>query len=120
VLLGSIPCTRPCICPRAGLPPGLLLAELFMVGAARAGAQVMDVPALKRLLFDVFHEDIALFKEYCQQDADNYAGFVEFMDANSGAGWELLSALLAGRTSAGELLRDAGFLRSNGADLAKE
>jgi hypothetical protein len=46
---------------------GLLLAEVFMVGAAAAGAEVLDVPALKRLLFDVFHEDIALFKEYCLQ-----------------------------------------------------
>lgn len=25
-------------------------------------------------LFDVFHEDISLFKEYCLQDEDNYAG----------------------------------------------
>jgi hypothetical protein len=46
---------------------GLLLAEVFMVGAAAAGSEVPDVPALKRLLFDVFHEDIALFKEYCMQ-----------------------------------------------------
>jgi hypothetical protein len=46
---------------------GLLLAEVFMVGAAAAGSEVPDVPALKRLLFDVFHEDIDLFKEYCMQ-----------------------------------------------------
>lgn len=46
---------------------GLLLAEVFMVGAAAAGSEVLEVPALKRLLFDVFHEDIGLFKEYCLQ-----------------------------------------------------
>lgn len=38
-----------------------------MVGAATAGAEVMDIASLKRLLFDVFHEDVSLFKEYCVQ-----------------------------------------------------
>lgn len=41
------------------------------------------------------------------QDEDNYCGFVEFMDAEGGAGWELLEALMKGGTAAGELLRTA-------------
>lgn len=45
----------------------LLLCEVFLVGAATADAEVMDIASLKRLLFDVFHEDVALFKEYCLQ-----------------------------------------------------
>lgn len=45
----------------------LLLCEVFLVGAATAGAEVMDIASLKRLLFDVFHEDVGLFKEYCVQ-----------------------------------------------------
>jgi hypothetical protein len=32
------------------------------------------------------------------------------MDADGGAGWELLEALLLGRTSAGELLRTSRLL----------
>lgn len=45
----------------------------------------------------------------CAQDEDNYCGFVEFMDAEGGAGWELLEALMKGGTAAGELLRTARF-----------
>lgn len=45
----------------------LLLAEVWLVGSAAAGASVMDIGSLKRLLFDVFHEDVGLFKEYCLQ-----------------------------------------------------
>jgi hypothetical protein len=41
------------------------------------------------------------------QDEDNYSGFVEFMDAEGAAGWQLLEALMAGQTAAGELLRTA-------------
>jgi len=48
------------------------------------------------------------------QDEDNYSGFVEFMDAEGGAGWELLEALMAGRTAAGELLRTARLFAATG------
>jgi len=75
----------------------LLLTEVFMVGAAAAGAEVMDVPALKRLLFDVFHEDLSLFKEYCLQDAESFTGFVEFMDDRGGAGWDFLEQVAGGQ-----------------------
>eukprot|EP00775_Hariotina_reticulata_P006747 gene6747-6967_t len=95
----------------------LLLTEVFMVGAAAAGAEVMDVPALKRLLFDVFHEDLALFKEYCLQDAENFAGFVDFMDDRGGAGWDFLEQLLAGRTAAGELLGSCRFFARANSDV---
>jgi hypothetical protein len=43
------------------------------------------------------------------QDTDNYSGFVEFMDADKGAGWQLLEALMKGQTAAGELLRTANL-----------
>jgi hypothetical protein len=95
----------------------LLLTEVFMVGAAAAGAEVMDVPALKRLLFDVFHEDLSLFKEYCLQDAENFAGFVDFMDDRGGAGWDFLEKLLAGRTAAGDLLSSCRFFARANSDV---
>lgn len=98
----------------------LLLAEVFMVGSGASGAEVMDLAALQRLLFDVFHEDIALFKEYCLQDEDNYNGFVEFMDMHRGAGWELLDRLLRGETAAGELLRTSRFFNRISSDVAVE
>jgi hypothetical protein len=41
------------------------------------------------------------------QDEENYSGFVDFMDADKGAGWQLLEALMKGQTAAGELLRTA-------------
>ncbi|WIA19005.1 hypothetical protein OEZ85_003668 [Tetradesmus obliquus] len=99
---------------------GLLLAEVFMVGAAAAGSEVLEVPALKRLLFDVFHEDIGLFKEYCLQDEDNFGGFVEFMDERDGSGWELLGQLLKGSQPAGQLLRTARFFLPAISDVAVE
>jgi hypothetical protein len=40
------------------------------------------------------------------------AGFVEFMSAHDGAGWELLETLMAGRTPAGELLRKSRLFNS--------
>jgi hypothetical protein len=40
---------------------------VFLVGSATAGAEVMDITSLKRLLFDVFHEDVGQFKQYCMQ-----------------------------------------------------
>ncbi len=48
----------------------LLLMELFMVGLAPADAQgqsvaVMDGAGLQRMLFDVFHESIEQFRDYC-------------------------------------------------------
>lgn len=52
----------------------LLLCEVFLVGAATAGAEVMDIASLKRLLFDVFHEDVGLFKEYCMQVGPSKGG----------------------------------------------
>eukprot|EP00878_Enallax_costatus_P042877 GHUV01050381.1.p1 GENE.GHUV01050381.1~~GHUV01050381.1.p1 ORF type:complete len:402 (+),score=133.27 GHUV01050381.1:1444-2649(+) len=98
----------------------LLLTEVFMVGAGASGAEVMDLAALKRLLFDVFHEDIGLFKEYCLQDEDNYSGFVGFMDMHRGAGWELLDKLLKGETAAGELLRTCRFFSPVSSDVVVE
>jgi hypothetical protein len=60
------------VCAQAA---ALLLCEVFLVGAATAGAEVMDIASLKRLLFDVFHEDVALFKEYCLQVRGVVPGF---------------------------------------------
>lgn len=47
----------------------LLLAELLSAGLATqaGGAGWLDPSTLQRLLFDVFHEDIAQFKAYCQE-----------------------------------------------------
>jgi len=56
-----------CVCVCLTQAAGLLLCEVFLVGSAAGGADVMDIASLKRLLFDVFHEDVSLFKEYCLQ-----------------------------------------------------
>lgn len=50
-----------------------------------------------------------LLPPHFTQDEDNYCGFVEFMDADDGAAWELLEALMKGSTAAGELLRTQRF-----------
>lgn len=55
------------------------------------------------------------FRQHHHQDEDNYSGFVEFMDDEGGAGWQLLEALMTGQTAAGELLRTARLFSAGAA-----
>jgi len=83
-----------------------------MVGAAAAGAAPSwTCQRSKRLLFGIFHEDVTLFKEYCLQDEEDSAGFVEFMDDQEGAGWEFpcpANGWQDGRWGPAEELQDPG------------
>lgn len=80
----------------------LIIAELF--SAALAPEESDDSPpssttgALQRLLFEVFPGDLEGFKNYCLSD-DRYGEFVDFMNMQNGAGWQLLSQLLSGQGS---------------------
>ncbi|KAI8463726.1 MAG: hypothetical protein J3K34DRAFT_526774 [Monoraphidium minutum] len=87
---------------------GLLLLEAFAAGTAggAAAAALVGGAGLRRLLFEVFHDDIAEFRSYCEAD-EGLQPFVEFAD-DTGA-WGLLGDLLRGEASAGELLRTSPF-----------
>ncbi|GAX72716.1 hypothetical protein CEUSTIGMA_g172.t1 [Chlamydomonas eustigma] len=108
---------------------GLLLMEMFMYGLAPGTPKALQDPkdvkasqrqrqlglvdpgaggtldrvSLQRLLFDVFHDDVNQFRDYCLQDSQRYNLLVAFLDEFSGAGWEFFSFLLTGRRSALEL-----------------
>ncbi len=43
----------------------LLVAELWAAGLADGPAGLLPRATLRRLLFDVFHEDVAQFRHYC-------------------------------------------------------
>jgi hypothetical protein len=94
----------------------LLLVQVLVAGtAAVPGAEAMqlmpDSIGLQRLLFDVFHEEVEALREYCLGDEEVYGGFVELMDEQEGAGWEMLGELMHGRVAAGQLLQQSKFLQ---------
>ncbi|GBF87368.1 hypothetical protein Rsub_00079 [Raphidocelis subcapitata] len=95
---------------------GLLLVEAFVAATAggEAAAALGGGEALRRLLFEVFHDDVNEFRAYCEAD-EALEPFVEFADS-TGA-WDLLSSLLQGDASAGELLEGSVFFSEGASAL---
>ena len=94
----------------------LVLVQVLVAGtAAVPGAEAVelmpDTMGLQRLLFDVFHEEVEALREYCLGDEEVYGGFVQLMDEEEGAGWEMLGELIRGRVAAGQVLRQSSFLQ---------
>lgn len=82
----------------------LLLVEAFTALLASSPSGVLTRPSLQRLLFDVFHEDLGAFREYCLEDSEgNFDRMVQVLDEGEGEGWNFLSALLRGDASALQL-----------------
>ena len=77
-------------------------------------ARSQELQALKRLIEDIYEGDVAgAFREYCVAEPA-WAGAVEMLDADGGAGWELLQQLVDCRK--GELTNSVsaqGLLDSN-------
>lgn len=85
-----------------------MLTELFLVGTFEGDSDaLLDTASLRRLIFDVFHEDPQQFRDYCLQD-EGYQSFVDFLDQRDGSGWQLLKKLWQGDTPVRELL-SSGF-----------
>ena len=106
----------------------------------------LDRLGIQRMLFDVFHEDITLFRDYCAQvgmeggcnagcvacqasihtlfiptqDPTRYGRLVSFLDDDGGAGWDLLSCLVRheeqGGKSALELMRHRFLMDESSVD----
>jgi len=98
----------------------LVLAETFACclapGSGQAGGDprgALDRVALQRLLFDVFHDDIQQFRDYCLQEPAQFERLVDFLDEEGGAGWQFLAQTLQGRRSALELAQHP-FLLAGG------
>ncbi|KAF6148513.1 hypothetical protein GIB67_042472 [Kingdonia uniflora] len=70
---------------------GLLFAYIAFVPFCEAG--IMDGLSLQRLLESTFKLDLEAAREYCLAD-DQLLEAVKFLDLSSGAGWELLQAML--------------------------
>eukprot|EP00271_Cylindrocystis_brebissonii_P006493 TRINITY_DN19272_c0_g1_i1.p1 TRINITY_DN19272_c0_g1~~TRINITY_DN19272_c0_g1_i1.p1 ORF type:complete len:526 (+),score=72.01 TRINITY_DN19272_c0_g1_i1:372-1949(+) len=70
---------------------GLLLAYMCFVPLCAVDS--IDGPALQRLLESTFRLDLRAARDYCAAD-DRWTEAVRFLDANDGAGWNLLQAML--------------------------
>ncbi|KAH6812589.1 Protein kinase superfamily protein [Perilla frutescens var. frutescens] len=70
---------------------GLLFAYVAFIPFCEEG--VMDSLSLRRLLENTFKLDVQAMREYCLAD-DRLLEGVKFLDLGSGAGWELLQAMM--------------------------
>ena len=107
---------------------GYVLLELVLSALvprpAGGGGGVRPPPELqqlKRLVEDVFSDDVARgFRDYCAEEP-GWEAAVALLDEGGGAGWDLLQSLVdchtpaaAGSVSAQSLLDSSGWLRPGG------
>ncbi|GMH36417.1 hypothetical protein BSKO_04285 [Bryopsis sp. KO-2023] len=91
---------------------GLLMFETAILSLTdKANLQNVSPETIERLVMDVFREDFAGLREYCENEAD-WSETVSFLESGGGSGWDLLKKLLEGRVTAAESAKSEFFGKS--------
>lgn len=89
----------------------LVLAETFSYGTAVSEQGKLNRPTLQRMLFEIYTDDVYMFREYCENDPElSFEAFIQLLDERDSAGWDFLTLALKGEWSAERLLEHP-FLR---------
>lgn len=91
---------------------GLLMFEMTILSLMdKANLQNISPESIERLVMDVFRDDFAGLREYCENESD-WSEAVSLLDSREGSGWTLLQNLLEGRTTAAESAKSPFFKKS--------
>ncbi|EFJ42413.1 hypothetical protein VOLCADRAFT_107267 [Volvox carteri f. nagariensis] len=81
----------------------LTLLEAYSAATATSPSGALARTSLTRLLFEIYWDDMAAFRQYCADDPP-LSRLVAFLDEGDRGGWDFIAQLVRGNRGASELL----------------
>ncbi|EFJ48626.1 hypothetical protein VOLCADRAFT_104683 [Volvox carteri f. nagariensis] len=81
----------------------LTLLEAYSAATATSPSGALARTSLTRLLFEIYWDDMAAFRQYCADDPP-LSRLVAFLDEGDRGGWDFVAQLVRGNRGASELL----------------